>query len=393
MTQKQTKPILKKLSMLKNIIFLAIGLWYYYVMEITLKHPIKKYLQKELNDKMLDIFSSFIFFIFLLGLLGTFIFIFQKILKIITKKTKTNIDNLIWDETIKFLCNIEYVISCYVPLYFVDLNDKAIEYIDKIFLAVLIFFTILFVIHIALVLYDNVILKHKKFGFLNKSLSVFIRKSIIVIIWIFGIMLILSNMGINITGLVAGAWIWGLAFAFAAQKSVANIFGAITILLNKPFVIWDLIAVNWVTWKVKDLSLTYITLIEQNGHQVMVPNETIISSNVENFSVRESRRSDFSLGLVYWTPLEQMKKWVEIVEEILETYKQKEEISSYRVNFDTFWDFSLNINATYFSLVKDDYQLFLKQREEINLKIKEQFEKAGLDMAFPTQELIMKKES
>ncbi len=204
-------------------------------------------------------------------------------------------------------------------------------------------------------------------------------------------MLILSNLGINISTLIAGAGLSSLAFAFAAQKSVANIFGAITILLNKPFIIGDFIAVNGVSGTVKDLSLTYITLVELDGHQVMVPNETIISSNVENFSIRESRKSDFSIGLVYGTTLEQMKQGVKIIEEILQSYQEKEQISNYRVHFDTFGDFSLKIKATYFSLITDNYQQFLKQREDINLQIKEQFEQAGLDMAFPTQELIMKK--
>gem|GEM_PF-1047616 len=87
-----------------------------------------------------------------------------------------------------------------------------------------------------------------------------------------------------------------------------------------------------------------------------------------------------------------MKEGVKIIEEILEVYKTENGISSYRVNFDAFNAFSLDIQVTYFSLVNKNYVEYLKQKEEINLKIKEQFEKAGLDMAFPTQELILKKE-
>jgi small-conductance mechanosensitive channel len=127
-------------------------------------------------------------------------------------------------------------------------------------------------------------------------------------------------------------------------------------------------------------------------HQVMIPNETIISTSIENYSVRTNRRTDFSIWVVYGTSQDKMQEWVKIIEDILEKYVEDNTISSYRVNFDMFWDFSLNINATYFSLVNKSYKEYIKQKEEINLSIKSQFEKAWLDMAFPTQELIIKKE-
>jgi MscS family membrane protein len=127
-------------------------------------------------------------------------------------------------------------------------------------------------------------------------------------------------------------------------------------------------------------------------HQVMIPNETIISTSIENYTVRSNRRTDFSIWVVYGTTQEKMQEWVKIIEDILEKYVEDKTVSSYRVNFDMFWDFSLNINATYFSLLNKSYKEYIKQKEEINLEIKDRFEKAWLDMAFPTQELILKKE-
>ncbi len=146
-------------------------------MEIANKSVFKIYVEQEMNAQMIEIFSSFIFFIFLLGALGTFIFIFQKVLKFITQRTKTNIDDLIGNE---------------IPLYFFDLNDKIVDYIDRIFIAALIFFTTLFIIHVVLVLYDNLFVKRNKSKFFNESITGFLRKIIIVSIWICTTIIVLS---------------------------------------------------------------------------------------------------------------------------------------------------------------------------------------------------------
>ena len=197
-------------------------------------------------------------------------------------------------------------------------------------------------------------------------------------------------MGYNITGLLAWAWVLGLAIGLAAQKSIANIFWAVTIFLNKPFIIGDYVKLDEHIGTVRDISLSYITLSDMTGHDVMIPNEVILSSSIENYSKRGSRRSDFSVWVVYDTSKKQLEKAVQIIEDILQSYQERGIITNYRVNFDSFGDFSLNINATYFSTTLD-YTEFLKERETINLAIKEQYEKAKISMAFPTQEVIIKK--
>ena len=217
----------------------------------------------------------------------------------------------------------------------------------------------------------------------------FVRKTIIALVWIIGIITIISNLGYDVTALIAGAGVGGIAVALAAQKSIANIFGAITILMNKPFTIGDYVTINGHTGTVKDIGLSYITLIDRQWHNVMIPNENIISTSIENESRRKYRRADFSLGLVYDTTLSQMQKWVKIVEDILEEYVKKWALQSYRVNFEAFGDFSLNINVTYFSGTTV-YKEFVKEKEAINLEIKKLFEKAKIEMAFPTTEMIIK---
>jgi MscS family membrane protein len=218
---------------------------------------------------------------------------------------------------------------------------------------------------------------------LNKMVNAFI--------WVIGSITIIWNLWYNIWALITWAWVWGLAIALAAKTSIANIFWAISVFINKPFKIWDLITISGQTWTVKNIWLTYLTLIDKTWYKILIPNENIISSSVENISIRENRRTDFAIWVIYDTSLESLKSGVSIIENILEKYKKEETIKSYRVNFDSFWDFSLNINITYFSLLNEDYLEYIKQKEEINLEIKKMFEKEKIEMAFPTQEIILKK--
>ncbi len=399
MIKKLTKKQLEKIKHLKNlwsirdIIFILLSWLYTYFIKVSEENPFKTFMQANLNEYVLKIISIIILFVLSLWIIWLIIYLLDKIVSKIFEKTKNDVDDLFLNESVHFLNRSKYLLSVYIGFHFVNFWDSLQTYINKALLSIVIIFLIILICNIFSIFYDEVLLKTKKMKFLSKSISSVLRKTVIILIWTIWVLTILSKLGFNITALIAWAWIWGLAFAFAAQKSIANIFWAITILLNKPFVIWDFVNINWVEWTVKDLWLSYITVTQKFWHQVMIPNETIISTNVENYTVRDSRRLDFAIWLVYGTSLEKMKEWVKIIENILESYKEKEEISKYRVNFDTFWDFSLNINVTYFSLVKDDYALFLKQKEEINLKIKDEFEKAWLDMAFPTQELILKQEN
>jgi MscS family membrane protein len=172
---------------------------------------------------------------------------------------------------------------------------------------------------------------------------------------------------------------------------LTNVFGAITIVLNKPFRIGDFVKIENTTWTVKDIWISYLTIIDKSGHQVMIPNEAIMTSFVENYSVRENRRVDFVLWLDYKTSEKKLKKAVKKAEEILQIYEESKDIAKFRVNFDNFWEYSLDIKITYFSL-NDDYQLFLKEKEEINLKIKKSFKKEKINIAFPTRHIVMEKE-
>lgn len=308
----------------------------------------------------------------------------------LAKSTKTNIDDIAVEVVFESIHYIKYIIASYVAWHFVKLPQNITDIGDKVLYVVLIFIVSLYLSRITKIVLEKWIFRTRRMPKMSKAIINFLEKVIIAFIWVAGVITALSSLGYNISALIAGAGVSGIAIALAAQKSVANIFGAVTILLNKPLEIWDYVTIEGTTGTVRDIGLTYITLTDRLGHEVSIPNETIISSSIQNESRRAYRRADFSLGLVYETTLKQMEKWVEIVEAILQSYVDSKILQSYRVNFEAFWDFSLNINVTYFTNTSV-YNDFVKEKEQINLQIKKDFAKAKLEMAFPTTEMIIKK--
>lgn len=342
-------------------------------------------------DIFLNLFNWIIAAINIVWIILLIILFLNKILKKIFEKTKTKVDDLILEEFLKFLNQFKVLVALFVFTFFSKFPDSITKVTNHIFLILFAFLFVLFLSKVIWIIFDKVIIKKSVEKNISKSLMSFLKKVSIVVLWIIWIITILSNMWFDVTALMAWAWVWWVAIAFAAKQSIANIFWAITILLNKPFQIWDYVDISGVSWTIQDIWLTYITIESDSGSIVMIPNETIISTNISNSTMRSHRKAILDIWLVYWTSLEKMQEGIKIVEDILENYLKDDIFKSYRVIFDSFWDFSLNLKIAYYTKTTG-YKLFLKEKETINLEIKKQFEKANLDMAFPTQELILKKD-
>jgi len=288
------------------------------------------------------------------------------------KKTDSNLDDMILDIVLSSTHVLKYLAAFYISWQFISVPESVDSWVREFSSIFLLVVLLLFVTKLINLTFNQKFIDESKMKAMSRSLMPFVRKAIVALVWIIGIITIISNLWYDVTALIAWAWVWGIAVALAAQNSITNIFGAITILMNKPFTLGDYVTVNGHTGTVKDIGLSYITLIDRNGHTVMIPNANIISSSIENETKRNFRRADFSIGLTYDTTLAGMQKWVKIIEEILEWYVEEKLLQKYRVNFEAFWDFSLNIFVTYFSNTTN-------------------YGKAKLEMAFPTSEMIIKK--
>lgn len=336
-----------------------------------------------------DFIISVAFWYFVLNIVW---YILDRIVKKVISKTHNLYDDIVWKYTLKAYFYSKYVLVLYIAILNLNLSDKIAWIISSLFWASFVLIT-LFILTWLISSLSDLLFKNQfsSSSPLLKQVFPLFRKILIIFLWLVWGITFLSKIGYNVSALITWAWIWGLAFALAAQKSISNIFWAVTILLNNPFKIGDFIQIDNIVWTVKEIWLTYMTIVEKSWNEIVLPNEKVISTPISNYSVKDYRRCDFAIWVVYDTSLEDLKNAVLIIEKILQNYVDERTISDFRVNFDSFWDFSLNINATYFSSL-DWLVDFLKQKEEINFEIKKQFEENNLNMAFPTSEVILKKE-
>ena len=381
------------LPIFKNYVFLLLWITYFIYYFSPEYKSLIKYIREYILywEILLEYSNAIMAFLTVLWVIWVLNRILKAILQKFVEKTSNKIDNVFVDYLIRFIKTNKYFIWIYIFFRFLTIPVLFQDYINKTFFIIFLIIFIYYLTSFLNVAFETILIKKTRFKSLNKNLLSFIKKIIIVATWIIWIITILSNLGYNVTALITWAWIWGLAIALAAQKTLSNVFGAITVLLTKPFKLWDYVRIDWQVWTIKEMWISHLTMVDKEWYYVLIPNEKLISNNIENLTQRETRRTEFSIWIEYDTTLLKTKKAVQIIENILDKYKLNETISWYRVNFDSFWDFSLNIRATYFSLLNTEYIKYIKQKEEINLEIKDSFLKAKINMAFPTQEVILKK--
>jgi len=208
------------------------------------------------------------------------------------------------------------------------------------------------------------------------------------IVGIGGIIIIQNLTGVEIGPLLASLGIGGLAVALAAKDSIANFFGTLTILFDKPFQVGERIVIGDHDGVVESLGFRSTRIRTLTGHLVSIPNEKIVNSAVENIGRRPHIRWVTNIGVTYDTPPEKVKRAVEIIREVLKNHEGMKGDFPPRVHFNGFNDWSLNI-AVFAWYYPPDYWAFQAWVEKTCLEIMTRFEKEGLEFAFPTQTVYL----
>lgn len=205
------------------------------------------------------------------------------------------------------------------------------------------------------------------------------------VIWGIAILLLAQNLGYDITALVAGLGIGGIAIAFALQNILSDIFSSFSLYFDKPFSTGDFIVAGNDMGTVKHIGIKSTRLQTLQGEELIIPNKDLTGSRVNNYRKMEKRRVVFSFGVAYETPGEKLRKIPEIVQEILGGLELAD---LDRVHFKEFGDFSLNYEVVYYANTTE-YGVYMDMQQEINLKIKERLEGEGIEFAYPTQTVYM----
>jgi len=224
-----------------------------------------------------------------------------------------------------------------------------------------------------------------------------IRKTMRIFIFIVGFLVIAENVfGQNIGTWLAGLGIAGLAVSLAAQDSIKNVFGSLTILFDRPFKVGDRIKYAGHDGPVEEIGFRSTKIRTLTGHLVTVPNSRLVNDPVENIAVRPSIRRILNVTVTYDTPREKIQEAIDIIKGILEEPELREPIHQKigedemppRVYFNDFNAASLNIIVIYW-YIPPDYWGYMEHAQKFNLRLFEAFEKAGIEFAFPTQTLYL----
>jgi len=301
-------------------------------------------------------------------------------LKKIALKTATDLDDILIDIVSKIKPPFYLIISLYLSLNYLTLVDWLSKAIKILFLMVLVYEGIQalqrlfkFVIHQAL----------KKNGDENqakatvKTLNIFIQ----IILWSIGLLLVLANMGVDITSLIAGLGIGGIAVALALQNILSDIFASFSILIDKPFQVGDFIKSGNDMGIVEKVGIKTTRLRTLDGQMLIISNQELTKARVENFQQLKRRRALFTLGIIYETDRKILEEIPKIIKDIV---SKQEKVELDRCHFKSYGDFSLNFEVSLYIDVTS-YVEFLDVLQAINLDIFSRFKERGINFAYPTQ--------
>ncbi len=229
---------------------------------------------------------------------------------------------------------------------------------------------------------------HNKFDDLLVPL---VTKSLKVCVVIFGLVFIANVLDWNIQSVLAGLGLGGLAFALAARETVANFFGSLTILLDRPFQIGDWVQFNNVDGSVESVGIRSTRVRTFYNSLITVPNNELINATIDNYGLRRYRRIKTMLAVTYDTPVEKIEAFCEGIRQVIREhpYTRKD---YYHVYLNEFADHSLNI-LLYCFVETPDWGTELREKERLFLDIIRLAERLGVEFAFPTQTLYMRPES
>ncbi len=204
-------------------------------------------------------------------------------------------------------------------------------------------------------------------------------------LWSIVVLLILDNLGVDITALVAGLGIGGIAIGLAVQNILGDLFASLSIVLDKPFVLGDFIIVDDLMGSVESIGIKTTRVRSISGEQLIFSNSDLLDSRIRNYGRLYKRRVVFTLGVTYGTAKDKLEKIPGIVREAI---KAQEKAKFDRSHFASYGDFSLNFETVYF-VMDSDYNLYMDIQQAINLEVYQRFADEGIEFAFPTQTLFL----
>ena len=206
-------------------------------------------------------------------------------------------------------------------------------------------------------------------------------------LWATVLLLVLDNLGVDVTALVAGLGIGGIAIALAVQNVLSDLFASLSIVLDKPFVPGDFVVVGDMAGSVEHIGIKTTRIRSISGEQLVFSNTDLLGSRIRNFGRMQERRVVFSLGVTYQTPADKLERIPSLIKAAIES---QERVRFDRSHFASYGDSALNFETVYY-VESSDYATHMDILQSVNLTIYRSFATEGIEFAYPTQTLFIEK--
>ncbi len=298
-----------------------------------------------------------------------------------SETTSTSIDNFILTSINRRAIPLAFFGVIYLALGVLKLNSEVVRFVEVLWV---IAFSV-FVVIMAAGLIDYLFRIYS-----DKEGSAVIPRGVISlirgIVWGFGTIFILDNLGFEVSAVITGLGIGGVAVAMASQTILKDLFNYFVILFDKPFKNGDFIEVDSYSGNIEHIGIKSTRLRMPGGEELIISNSDLTDSKIRNYRSMEKRTVFFTLGVGSGTGDENLRRIPSIIEEIINS---REDTEFQRAHFRKFSDFSLDFEIVY-RINAGDFVRYLDIQQEINLEIKSRMEKEGVDLPYPTRMILHK---
>lgn len=305
----------------------------------------------------------------------------------LVSRTETQWDDFVARAINKTRTLFLFVASLFIASQFLQLSERSQSLIQNLFIITLLIQAGIWIGVItvsALEQYRQRTLRKNPAAATTINALVFLSR---IVIWSVVVLVALDNLGIDVTALVAGLGIGGVAVALSVQNILGDLFASLSIILDKPFVIGDFLMVDDYLGSVEYVGLKTTRVRSLSGEQLIFSNSDLLKSRIRNYGRMFERRVVFGIGVTYDTPRDKLKRIPELIREAIEA---RENTRFDRSHFMKYGDYALQFETVYYVL-SADYNIYMDIQQEIYLAIHEAFEQESIDFAYPTQTLYVAK--
>lgn len=308
-----------------------------------------------------------------------------KKIKTLAARTKTTFDDFLVSTLQRSVMPLLYILVFYLALRVLEFAASVQAVLHAAMLIVITFFFLRVLSSFAAFAFQRALFRQGGSAQREKQ-SRGILLIVQVVIWLLGFLFLIDNLGYDITTLVAGLGIGGIAIALAAQTVLGDLFSYLVIFFDKPFEVGDFIIMDDKLGTIEYIGIKTTRIRTLGGEQLICANTDLTNSRVHNYKRMQERRVLFSFGVVYATPAEKLKLITEKVKTIIESQPHAR---FDRAHFKAFGAYSLDFEIVYYVL-SPDYNVYMDIQQEINLQIYEELEAEDISFALPVQNITLK---